>query len=247
MTVTRSTSRGSASATAALNRRTACEPPKMRRTRSSAAMPSRCRAATRSMARDVADRRPGHVARPTGRRAGQRPAGRLERDGQRGRQPGRGADRPAGDDVAVPQDDRDAERGGRQEDRDRDVAAGREDRRRSLADAGWRPPAARTGRAGSGRGRRGRRPRSCAASARRAGAAGCPAAGTSVASRPRWPPSQRSSGASGVARERARDGQRRVDVSARSARRDQQSHRRSTSPSPRSRARSRGGSRPPRS
>ena len=47
--------------------------------------------------------------------------------------------------------------------------------------------------------------------------------------------------------ERTGHGERRVDVSARPARRDQQSHRRSTSPSPRSRARSTTGSRPRRS
>ena len=149
---------------------------------------------------DVADRRAGHEARPVRGGAGQRPAGRLERDRERGGQPGGRPDRPARDDVAVPQHDRDAERRRRHQDRDRHVAAGREDRGRSLARPGSRPPAGRTAprRIGS------RTAWTSASVVRSERAArrrsGMPAAGTRVASRPRWPPSQRSSGASGLAR-----------------------------------------------
>ncbi len=63
-------------------------------------------------------------------------AGGRERHREHVGEARRRADGPAGDDVAVPQHDRDAQRGGRQQDRDRDVAAGREDR--------GRPPAARS-------------------------------------------------------------------------------------------------------
>ena len=90
--VTRSTSRGSASATAALNRRTACEPPNTSSTRSSAGTP------IRMPGRGPVDgpRAPGWAcpSRSSGR-PGQRrlaPGTSLERDRERRRQPGGGPD-----------------------------------------------------------------------------------------------------------------------------------------------------------
>ena len=173
-------------------------------------------------------------------------AGGRERHGQHVGEPRGRPDGPTGDDVAFPQHDRDAAAGGGHQDGDRDIAAGREDRGRPLAGQDRRACGTDTAR------RSGSRTAWTSASAvrseRRASRrSGMPAAGTSVASSPRWPPSQRSSGASGRGAERPGDGQRRVDVSARSPGRDQQSHRRSRSPSRRSRARSRAGSRPRRS
>ena len=173
MTVTRSTSRGSASATAALKRRTACEPPKMSRTRSPGSTSIRVLAATRSIAPMSRIGVPVTKHGRFGERAAQRPAGGLERDRERGRQTGRGPDGPARDDVAVPHHDRDAERRRGHQDGDRHVAAGREDRGRALGDQDRGRLRDRERRAGSDRGWRGRRPRSCAASAPRGGAGGC--------------------------------------------------------------------------
>ena len=51
----------------ALNRRTACDPPKTSSTRSPAGMPSARRGPPRDRPCRRADRRPGHVARPSGR------------------------------------------------------------------------------------------------------------------------------------------------------------------------------------
>ena len=62
----------------------------------------------------------------------ERPAGRLERDRERRRQARRRPDGAPGDDVAVPHDDRDAERRRGHQDRHGDVPAGREDRGRSF-------------------------------------------------------------------------------------------------------------------
>ena len=127
----------------------------------------------------------------------ERPAGRLERDGERGGEPRGRADArpgmtlPSHSTTGMPQ-----RRRGHQ-DRDRDVAAGREDRGR----------AARAARIAAACGtetpsRIGSRTAWTSASVVRSERAasrrsGMPAAGTRVASRPRWPPSQRSSGASG--------------------------------------------------
>ena len=246
MTVTRSTSRGSASATAALNRRTACEPPKISRTRSPGPMSRRRRAASRSTLGQIPDRRAGHEARPTGGGRRQRPTRRLERDRDAGRETSGRPDRPARDHVAVPQHDRDAQGRGRQQDRHRDVSAGGEDRGGALPGRGSRPPAGPTARGGAdparhGR-RRSRRPQRAGREAGQRNPGGrherCLQA--PVAAQPAELRRVRSCA------QRSRDGECRVDVSARPAARDQQSHRRSMSPSPRSRARSTAGSRPPR-
>ncbi len=118
MTVTRSTSRGSASETAALNRRTACEPPKISSTRSPGGMPRRCRAASRSIARVsrigvpvTKQGTPGAAPASASQVASNDTAMHV---GQARRR----ADGPAGDDVAVPEHDRDAQRRRGQQDRD---------------------------------------------------------------------------------------------------------------------------------
>ena len=162
--------------------------------------PSAPRAASRSMARDVADRRPGHVARPAGGRRRQRSAGRLERDGERVGQPGRRPDRPTGDDVAVPHDDRDPQRRGGQQDRHGDVPAGREDRGRTVGGEDGGRLRDRRRRGGSGRGRRGRPPRSSAASARRGAGGGCPPPGRGSPRGRDGRPASAGRGPSGVAR-----------------------------------------------
>ena len=139
------------------------------------------------------------------------------------------------------------ERRGGQQDRYRHVAAGREDRGRTLAAriaAACGTDSGQAQRVEHGVDVRSDR---CAASGGQGAGAGCPRAGTmagleaTVAAQPAKLSDVRSSA------QRPGDGQRRVDVSARSPARDQQSHRRSRSPSRWSRARSRAGSRPPRS
>jgi hypothetical protein len=194
----------------------------------------------------IADGRAGHEARSSGRRRGQGRAGRRERDGQDVGQSRGHADGATGDDVAIPQDDRDAERRGRQEDRDGDVATGREDRRR---------PFGGQDRAGLGDGR-GQSDRvedgMDVAVDRPQRAQGQPAQRdprgrddarlqTAVAAQPAEVNAVRSNA------QRPGDGQRRVDVPARPAARDEQSHPGSTSPFRWSPVRSTGGSRRPRS
>jgi hypothetical protein len=80
--------------------------------------------------RRVPDRRARHEPRLPGTR--ERPPRRLVGDGDRTGEAGRQPDGPAWNDIAVPEDDRDPHGGGSHEGRDRHVAAGREDRRRSL-------------------------------------------------------------------------------------------------------------------
>ena len=105
-TRTFATSRGSASATARLKRRTACEPPKISSSRSFAATPSRTLAAPRSIAPAFADRRAGHEARLP---PAEGPAGLPEADRQASGEPCRPADAASRHDVAVPHDHRDAQ------------------------------------------------------------------------------------------------------------------------------------------
>jgi hypothetical protein len=197
-------------------------------------------------ARRVADRGAGDVARLVGSCGPQCVAGRFERDGQDVGEAGGSPDRASGDHVAIPQDDGDAQRGRSEEDRDRDVAAGREDRRRSK-------PREDRGRLWDRRAQAERiedrvdvepdRPQRAQDEALERDARCGDEAGfqTTVAAEPGELSGVRSSA------QRPGDGQRRVDMPARPAAGDQQSHRRSRSPSRWSRARSRAGSRSPRS
>ena len=196
--------------------------------------------------RHVADRRAGDVAGAARRGRGERPAGGLERHRQRVRQPRRGPHGPAGDDVAVPQHDRDPQRGGGQQDGHGHVAAGREHRSRSLLDQDRRRLRDREGKPDRiedgvqvevGRSERSRGQ----AAQRDAGR------GDEVRLEAPVPAQPAQLGRLRAGAERPGDGERRVDVSARPACRDQQSHRRSTSPSPPFHARSTAGSRPPQS
>ena len=182
-------------ATASLNRRTACEPPKI--TTQPRVRPG-CRGAPARRG-DRPPRRRGSACRSRSSDcpAGQGRAGRPEADGERRGQPRRRADAPAGDDVALPQERRDPEEPRGDEHRDRDVPAGREDRRGPPPEQPPQRLRARTARAGSGPGRGGCPVRRTGASGAGAAAAGCPTAGTSRPSSPRRPPTQSSSGASG--------------------------------------------------
>ena len=205
-------------------------------------------AATRSDRRDVADRRPGHVARAT-RRA---PASvrQVASNETASAAASRAVARTARPGMTLPSHMTTGMPSGAAAIRTGhgDVAAGREDRGRPLRGRGSRSPAARTAPR-----RIGSRTAWTSASVVRSERSGEPAQRdarrrderrleAAVAAEPAQLRRRRRSSA-----ERPGDGERRVDVSARPAGRDQQSHRRSTSPFPRSRARSTAGSRPPRS
>ena len=134
---------------------------------------------------------PGHGS--TAPRSGNGAAGRREAHGEDVGEAGRRPDAPARDDVALPEDDRDAERCGRHEDRDGDVAAGREDRRRAIAGEDRR-------RLGHRRPEADRVEDEVGVALDRSERAQDEAAERDAGrpddrpSRPRWPPSQRSSG-----------------------------------------------------
>ncbi len=183
---------------------------------------------------DVADRGAGDETRPVTDRGGKRTAGRLERHRHHVGESRGQAHGTTRDDVAVPQDDRDAQRSGGHQDRDRDIAAGREDRcwplagqdRRGLRDGRGQADGVRdrvhaavhgaqraqheTVQRDAGRGHERRLEPTPAADPAELGRTAVP--GLSRAERPG-------------------DGQRRVDMSARAPARDQQSHRRSRFPS----------------
>ena len=236
---TRSTSRGRASATAALNRLTACEPPKTSRTRPPGGMPSPSRAASRSTPRVS---RMGVPVSRHGRRVAERRAGRPVRDGDRRGEPGRRADAPSGDDVALPEQDGDPEDRGREEDRDRDVPAGREDRVRAVpGEEGQRlrdgqREADRVGDEVDVALHRSERSEDQAAQGD-PGRSDDPVLEASVSPDPAEVRRVR------PAAEGVRDGESRVDVAARAPARDQQAHRSPGSCAPPSPGRSTGGSR----
>ena len=194
----------------------------------------------------IADGCAGQVAGCAGRRGSEGLAGGRERHRQHVGEPGRRTDRATRDHVAVPQHDRDAERRRGKEDRDCHVTTGREDR-------GW----------SLGREDRCRLRHRCAEAqrvedrmhvelrraqrAQRESPERYPGARDDARLETPMPAEPDELSAVRARAQRAGDGQRRVDVPARSAAGDQQSHRRSRSPSRWSRARSRGGSRSPRS
>ena len=247
MTVTRSTRRGRASATAALKRRTVCDPPKISRTRSPGSISRRRLAASRSRSRTsrigVPVTKHGR-SEPTAAPRARQVASNETAITRASRAVARTA-RPRND-VAIPEHDRDAERRGGQQDRHGDVATGREDGGRALArehgrrlgDGQAEPDRIEHGvDVGLGRPQRSRRQPGQRDAGRRDEARLQPAMAAE--------PVQRRPVRTGA--KRPCDGERRVDVSARPAGRDQQSHPRSMSPSPPFRARSTAGSRPPRS
>ena len=194
---------------------------------------------------DVADRRPGWVGRDAGRR--QRAPGRLVRDRQRVGQPGGRPDGAARHGVALPEDDRDPHWRRCQQDRHGDVPAGGQDRRRPLGGQDGR--GLRHGRRQADRVEDGV-DRHVDGSQRAQGQASAADPGVAnelglEATMPADPDQVRRARTIGPVAEGARHGEGRVDVPARSARRDQQPHR-SRLLVRRSRGRSTGGCRRPR-
>ncbi len=200
----------------------------------------------------VTDRGPGQVARPATTRAGgpgagwnprspERCARARERDRHEIGEAGRRPDAAARDHIALPEQNRDAERLGREQDRDRNVAAGREDRGRSMTGQVRRRPGDREGEPDRVEQRAERaidRPERAQREPveRNPGRPDEPGLEPTVATEPGELRRVRSRA------ERSGDGESRVDVPARAPARDQQAHR-SMSHVRRSRARPRGGCR----